>query len=282
MSAPVIGLIVTGTDCFRDFKIFVKTLEQWHPDATLYVFTDTKTQPESVEHSCKIITKVCLDAYTGKSRKIMEKTKGKVYDSMWKEFMYEKANILRWIFELKPSLKDTGVWLMDTDIIHLAPLPEIPAGKTLALCPHYINSNDENLYGHYNGGYLWLKDPSLLDVWCEAGKTSRFFEQSALEDIAEKAKDTLYEFPIQVNFGWWRMFQGTEDKKVIQTKFSIFRTDNSVGIRYDGAPLQSIHTHAFDKTPGACAFFNIWFTMWLNKVANAHQPLADWKRIVYG
>jgi hypothetical protein len=282
MTPPQIGLIVTGPDALKDFRVFVKTLETWHPDATLYVLTDSKTQPETVEHSCKIVTKVCLDAYLGKNRKLMEKSPGKIYDTLFKDFTYEKANVLQWMFDAQPSLKDTGAWFMDADIVHLAPLLDIPETATLALCPHYIKSEDEAMYGHYNAGMFWLKDPSLLTVWCEAGKTSRFFEQASLEVIAEKAKTKLYEFPVQVNFGWWRMFQGVEDKKEIQSKFSLFRADNSIGVRYDGYPLQSIHTHSFDKSPGACGYFNIWFSMWLTKFAGSHPPLANWKRIVYG
>ena len=282
MNSPTIGLIVTGADALKDFSVFIKTLETWHPNAVLYVLTDSKTNLSSVQRKCKINTKITLDAYAGKTRKVMEKMPGKVYDTLFKDFTYEKANVLRWMFEAQPSLKDTGVWLMDADIVHLAPLPDIPKTATLALCPHYINSQDEALYGHYNAGMLWLKDSSLINVWCEAGKTSRFFEQASLEVIAEKAKATLYEFPVQVNFGWWRMFQGKDDKKEVQNKFSLFRADNSVGVRYDGVCLQSIHTHSFDRSPGANGFFNIWLAAWLTKFASAHPPLAEWKRIVFG
>ena len=282
MNSPTIGLIVTGADALKDFNIFVKTLETWHPNAVLYVLTDTKTNLSSIEHKCQLHTKISLDAYAGKTRKIMEKMPGKVYDTLFKDYTYEKANVLQWMFETQPSLKDTGVWFMDADIVHLAPLPEVPATATLALCPHYINTNDESMYGHYNAGMFWIKDPSLLTVWRDAGKTSRFFEQASLEVIAEKAKATLYEFPVQVNFGWWRMFQGVEDKKTVQDKFTLFRADNSIGVRYDGVPLQSIHTHSFDKSPGACGYFNIWFALWLSKFASSHPPLGNWKRIVYG
>jgi hypothetical protein len=282
MTHPTIGLIVTGAEALKDFQVFVRTLEKWHPDTVLYVLTDSKTNVTGIQHTCKLNTKITLDAYSGKNRKVMEKAKGVQYETLFKDFTYEKANVLRWIFETQPVLKETGIWFMDADIVHLAPLPEIPATATLALCPHYINPIDEAMYGHYNAGMFWLKDASLIDIWCEAGKTSRFFEQAALEVIAEKAKATLHEFPVQVNFGWWRVFQGVEDKKVVQSKFSASASEKSVGICYDGVTLQSIHTHSSDRVPGGCGFFNIWLNQWLTKNGSSTPSILEWKTAVYG
>lgn len=281
MTIPSIGLIVTGPDALKDFQVFVKSLELWHPDAILYVLTDSKTSLNTIQHVCKLNIKISLDAYAGKTRKIMEKTKGVKYDTLFKDYTYEKANVLRWMLETQPTLKSTGIWFMDADIIHAGPLPTIPSTATLALCPHYIRPFDESLYGRYNAGMFWLKDTSLIDVWCTAGQTSRFFEQASLEVIADKAKATLYEFPIQVNFGWWRMFQGLDDKKVVQSKFTFSDKAHNLGIYYDGVPIQSFHSHASERLPGDCAFFNIWFNMWLNKYTS-YGPLENWKRIVYG
>jgi hypothetical protein len=207
----------------------------------------------------------------------MEALPGTTYDSLFKDYTYEKAAVLEWMFD---SVKDEGVWFMDADIVHCAPLPVIPTGKTLALSPHYIRPADEARYGHYNAGFLWLKDKELLHIWREAGHTSKFFEQMALEAVASSAKDRLYEFPIQVNFGWWRMFQGVQPPHLIQAKFSLFRNDEGIGIRYDGERLQSIHTHCTDVSTGANGVFNVWIAGFARRFPQ-HKPLANWVRTVF-
>ena len=48
MPAPHIALIVTGAESLADLIVFVKTIEVWHPDGTLYVLTDSATNIESI------------------------------------------------------------------------------------------------------------------------------------------------------------------------------------------------------------------------------------------
>jgi hypothetical protein len=169
---------------------------------------------------------------------------------------------------------------MDADISHLAPLPTIPSHATVALSPHYIRDADCRLYGKYNAGFLWIKSRELLDAWRDAAPTSRFFEQAALEYVAAVAAGGLYEFPPQVNFGWWRMYQASAAPPAIMAKFSIFRSDTSVGVRYDGAPLQSIHTHWSDTSSSTAGAFNAWFEQWTRTFARLHRPLAAFRTAI--
>jgi hypothetical protein len=165
------------------------------------------------------------------------------------------------------------LWFMDADILHLAPLPAVPDTAVLALSPHSIRAADEARFGHYNAGFLWIRDLSLLSIWRGEGHRSTFYEQKPLEHVASSVPaGTLYEFPDTVNFGWWRMFQSAEDPHTIVERFRLYRPDNSVGIRYNGAPLQSIHTHfyRFDKSP--THMFNVWFANFLDKF-KVHKPI---------
>ena len=281
MSSPAIGLIVTGSDALKELQIFASALEVWHPDASLYIYTDdiTTAQIKNLQFKGTIKSKSKLNQYVGKNRYEMESLPGKQYDSMWKEFMYEKANVIEWMFDEK----ETNVWFMDADITFLAPLPTIPENTTLALCPHYIRECDTARYGIYNGGFLWMSTKEYLPIWRNAGHTTRFFEQSALEDIATtaKASNTFYEFPIQVNFGWWRMFQSVAAPPMLQQKFSIFRDQTSIGVRYDGMPLQSVHTHWNNKGERAMVAFNQWFKEFLVKFKK-HKPIAKFHSLICG
>lgn len=276
MTAPVIALLVTGEKAFEDFKVFVKSLEVWHPDATLYIQTDSPTAPliAGVKSRIAFRTRVTLDAYKGLSRSDMEALPGRHFDSLFKDYTYEKVNVLEEALRAHPS----GVWFHDADIVHLAPLPVIPEGTTVALSPHGIRLADERLYGRYNAGYLWIKDPLLLIVWRVAGKESRFFEQAALEDVARAAGASLYEFPPQVNFGWWRMYQGAESPSAVQARFGFNRADRSTGLRYNNLPLQSIHTHLYDKSTGANGVFNRWLDAYTAKFAS-HPACRSFRKV---
>lgn len=275
----IIGLIVTGPQALKEYGMFVKTLEQWHPDAHLCVYTDTATEPllKEVKFKGRVTTKVALDSYKGMNRKEMEATRGIVYDNMFKEFCYEKANVMDWMFDTQDSTN--GFWFIDSDITFLAPLPTIQEGARVALCPHYIRQADEKLYGKYNAGMLWMSDRSYLKIWRDNGHGA-FLDQSALEDVAcaAKATNALHEFPIQVNFGWWRMFQSSAFPADIMARFSIFRGDTSIGIRYDGHPLQSIHTH-WHETESVTGAFNRWYNDFTKKFTS-HKPIALYRRII--
>jgi len=271
-----IGLIVTGKPAYEDFLLFVKTLAKWHPSSTLYVYTDTQTAPsfKTIKSTLTIKIRHAMDAYQGLTRPQMEKMPGKQYDSLFKDYTYEKAAVLDWMFETQNS----GVWFMDADISHLAPLPEIPAGTQLALSPHMIKAADEAKFGKYNAGFMWINDKSLIQTWRAYGKESRFYEQAALEDLKNHVSPLgFYEFPIQVNFGWWRLFQSDTSTHEIQKRFSIFRNDNSIGIRLDGKPLQSIHTHWYEEKAFESQMFRLWFDNFTKKFT-AHKPIQQYRQ----
>jgi len=275
MASPHIGLIVMGAETLADYRVFAKTLEVWHPDATLYVYTDSKTPVSSVPFKGTVHTRIALDKYSGLTRNAMEARAGAAYKTLWTDFMYEKANVIEWMLETQKT--KVGVWFLDADITFLAPLPAILADKTVALSPHFIRPGDEAKFGKYNGGFLWINDRSYLTVWRAAGATARFYEQSALEEVAKTAGSLLYEFPIQVNFGWWRMFQSTDPPAAIAAKFSLFRAEQSVGIRYDGKALQSVHTHWYQKDGSATDAFNRFLKDIVARFPT-HKPLAQFGR----
>lgn len=278
LTHPCIGLIVTGAETLLDFQVFVKTLAMWHSDAELFVYTDTATEMHirSLKTPLKINTRPALTEYTGLDRKMMEAMDGAIYTTLWTDFMYEKANVLQWMFESTGGAAENGLWFLDADITFLAPLPTIPTYATVALSPHYIRTVDEMRFGKYNGGFMWMKDQTLLEVWRSAGHGSRFYEQSALESVASAAAGGLYEFPIQVNFGWWRMFQASDAPPAIQSRFGFNRFDKSVGLRYADQPLQSIHTHWRDKTSVTGAF-NRWIDMYTTRAAAASKNIKAWR-----
>jgi hypothetical protein len=163
-----------------------------------------------------------------------------------------------------------GVLFCDADICHLGPLPEIPNGTELALSPHMIRKSDTDRFGIYNAGFLWFREKAVAVKWRELCATSRFFEQACLEELEVDYK--LYQFPVQVNYGWWRLWQGTQSPPVLQAEWSIHRTgETSSGISVSKNPLLSIHTHWGEKSDRATYEFNMWVLGQLMKLTSVKK-----------
>jgi hypothetical protein len=136
-----------------------------------------------------------------------------------------------------------------------------------------IRKSDTDRYGIYNAGYLWFKNPELAAKWQELCKTSRFFEQGCLEDLAMGL--TLYEFPVQVNYGWWRLWQGVKSPVTLQADWAIFRKgEETSGLTVEKLPLQSIHTHWAEKSDRATYEFNTWVLSQLARLSSVKKTVA--------
>ena len=163
----------------------------------------------------------------------------------------EKATVLSWAFNSGAK----SAYLMDSDISFMGPLPNDPVSTKLGLSRHRLRPGDELKYGIYNAGFLWTSDPTIPEQWLLAAKTSRYYDQAALEDLA--TAQPTHEFPVQNNYGWWRMFQGVEPPITVQSFWSVFRNKDNAnsGIRIYGEPVLSIHTH-WDQTTSTTKLFN--------------------------
>lgn len=244
----VVIATLANTHAQKDLELFLFSLNIWNREKItfVYIYCDSPIykwlQPQ--KYNFKIKMKPILDKYGPHLRKEMEKQKGEIFSTKWGDFMGEKMNLLEWVF----SEIQEGVFLLDSDICFLAPLQEIDPKYELALSPHYCNSNTSLEVGYYNGGYLWTSNPKFPKEWRDATHNSRFFEQSSLEDMAYLYKEKLFEFPLQVNYGWWRMCYSNNSVENQQKTFGIFRgaEDNS-GILVEDLPLVSVHTHFSDK-----------------------------------
>ena len=105
---------------------------------------------------------------------------------------------------------------------------------------------------------IYPSDILLAKKWRELCKTSTFFEQKCLEGLVHQIdKSEFYEFPVQVNYGWWRLWQGIQSPENLQKEWSFLRKgDTDSGICVQGKPLQSIHTHFSEKKDLATFEYN--------------------------
>jgi len=251
---PIVCTLAT-ISALKDLKVFLFTLtlftSQNQPYPTVYIICDTEIETyikSNSPYKGPITCYPLLDYATGLTRNSMERMKGRRYPTLWEDFMMEKATIIDIAF----TAGAPSVYLFDSDICFMGPLPDAPnilnPHAQIGVCPHMILPRDEAKYGRYNAGYVWTSDPTMPTKWRKAAEKSYFYDQAALETIVKdyiaQNPTTVHMFPIQNNYGWWRMFQGVESSSTIQATWSINRTnENCSGIFVEGKPLLSVHTH---------------------------------------
>lgn len=248
---------LVNANAIDDLKLLLFSLELWNdPVPNVYIFCDSTSELviSKIQYKGKIITKAVLNQYTGLSRAQMERTPGVLYENLFADFTAEKTFLMEWAITESKG----GVLFCDADICHMSKLPELPETTRLALSPHFIRKYDAERYGYYNAGFLYIEDIQIAENWRKLCKTSTFFEQKCLEDLIHVVEKTdFHEFPIQINYGWWRLWQGTQTPEILQKDWSFLRKgDSNSGICVQGIPLQSIHTHFAEKKDMATYEYN--------------------------
>ena len=278
ISQSVIATLATGP-AIKDLRVLLKSLSIFNtnpPIVYLYCDTEIANVLHTVEYEGILIHKICLDSYTKFSRFEMEQKPGTRFNSLWFDFMTEKINLLRWVFAIEPKAAKAGVMFCDADICFMGPLPEVPVGAVVALSPHNIRPEDELKYGKYNGGFLWMSRAHVAEMWWKYCLAARFYEQSALEDVANNLRlensEFVYEFPNTDNYGWWRLWQGVENPGTLMNMWGINRKQAGAGITVNGRPLGSVHTHFYEKKDGAVMSFNTFVIQHLKKLVPYHFP----------
>ena len=257
--------------CWKDLQVFLFTIAQYNKEAPhIFLLCDKFIENKVLPLNKKNITVVQkLEKYGKVSRAPLERTPGLIYRTRWEDFMMEKTTIMDIAF----SQGATSVFFTDCDICFMGPLPQVPPNVTLGLSPHYIREQYTQLYGIYNAGFVYTTSKDMPAQWRKAAHSSRYYDQAALEEVATHHTST-YLFPVQTNYGWWRMYQGTESAQLLQEKWSIFRNGalTTSGLQVEGEPLLSVHTHWHEKNDLITKTFN-------NYVLNKLKILARGKKI---
>ena len=131
----------------------------------------------------------------------------------------------------------TDTMYLDVDIIILDEL-FVDKYYQLGISPQFIRQENVNKTGYYNGGLLWTNDITVCSSWIEYTKTSRYEEQAAIEDLANKY--LFFEFGPNYNLQCWRYYLGTDN---VQQCLNIY--DGK--ILYNQQPLKFVHTHFNDE-----------------------------------
>jgi hypothetical protein len=257
MEVTAIALLI-NENAIDDLKIFLYTLELWNsklPTLYIYCTTECKSIIQGLGYAGQLEYNTGLDAYANLSRSQMERMPSKEgLSNRFHDFTVEKCSLMEWALTLLGDI-DQGVLFCDADICWLGPLPTIPRGVSVALSPHEIRESDEQKFGIYNAGFLWMNDLAVVESWRKASSTSRFFEQLALNTVAEQFH--MYRFGTHINYGWWRMFQGRESIDKSKAHWTIKPSDIHSGLLVKGEPVICVHTH-WKTTDHVTNMFNTW------------------------
>jgi hypothetical protein len=249
---------LTNKNCIFDLTLLLNTLSRKHKDIPVFIACDTEVKQhfEKNHFGLTLHFETCLDKYNGMNRQQMEE-KG-----LFLDFTLEKETILR-----KAMTQYSNSLFLDADICLLDELPNVDLSKDIILSRHYIIEENENKYGQFNVGYFFVNNIKFLDWFRTTSKTrSHFFEQQTLDYCYEEFK--VGYFPIQNNFGWWRLFECDKPRERLD-KFNV----QNGQIYYDGQPLRSIHTHFRETTESYTTEFNKFIITILEKSQNQKDIL---------
>ena len=250
MEHPSSFCTICTVGCVDELIGHLLSLYTHHGTTPVYVLCDTPTMVrtnnslpflEHVEYICE------LDRYSGMNRKQMENA------GIWTTFQMKKADVIT--ISLKRS---NDVLYLDSDILVTDKIL-VDKSKELGVSPHFIKKSYTDIYGYYNGGMLWAKNPDIPVRWVKYSKTSRFYDQACIEELV---KDFNYfEFDMTYNISWWRMNQRDDD--IVDRFGNNFDFDNS--------PIKCVHTH-FGSSDNQK--FNVFI---INKLSEAKR----WKELMF-
>lgn len=247
MVAPDSFCSVCTKGCVDELVAYLISLSIHHRNAHFYLLCDNETKYH-VKHNNPTIQLNLhiypeLDDYSSYNRQEMERL------GIWQTFQMQKAEVIKKAFN--DGRSDT--MLMDSDILVLHPL-EVDNSKDLNVSPHYINKRHTDRFGYYNGGCLWTKNIEVANDWIEFTKTSRFYDQASIEDLAKKYDH--YELDETYNFAWWRTCPlHNDESEMVKSRIQI---NDENQICYNKSPIKFIHTH-FYKNGDPERSFNMMF-----------------------
>lgn len=234
---------ISTFNCIKDFIGLIFSLSINHDNAKLIAYVDSQTK----EYINKVLSPkpkldlelvIELDTYSGKSRIQMEKEK------IWSKFQLMKSEVIDYCFDKYPKeSEEHGILFIDSDMFILDQI-EIPINYKdydIGLSPHYIKKSDTDKFGFYNGGFVWSRNKKFTTLWRDLTKTSRFYEQAALEPCSKLFK--TFHFDENYNLAWWRIIQSNESPLDMIKYLSI----QNRKIYYKNKLLKCIHTHFYDN-----------------------------------
>lgn len=243
------------------------SLSVYHPNASVVIISDSRTKYtiESItpQPRLKLQWSILLDKYSDLDRQTMER------ENTWATFQMFKATAIQ---EALHNYPDT--LFLDSDIIVTGTIEDIDTSKALGVSPHYMKKEATDKYGYYNGGMLWTNHKGVPNDWMEFTKTSRYYDQASIEDLAQKYSHFC--FGENYNIQGWRIYHHPDGPDDFAKNFGY--NDKPRNVFYKNVPVKCIHTHLRDKT------FEQFNQLLIRhfQMAKMHNVLAIIFRVIHG
>jgi hypothetical protein len=232
MDVPSSFCSLSTVNCWQELYGLLISLSIHHPGAKMYCMVDSATKMyidrSTPQPRLDIKWIVTLDYFSNKNRSVMER------EGIWTQFLLLKCEVMREALKNEPD-----TLFLDTDMVIFDKIDGLDKTKEVGVSPHYINKDHSDKYGYYNGGMLWAKHTNVVDDWILFAKTSRFFDQAAIEELVKKY--TYFEFGLNYNFSWWRLYQSSSSPQQIASNISF--NSSTRKLCYADKPIKNIHTH---------------------------------------
>ena len=211
----------------QDFKQFILSVKKNYKNINVFVICDSYIIKEYQETGFTFLNK--LDQYQLLNREQMEQ-KG-----IWLKFMLMKTEVIDYALQ-----KNKNTLFVDCDVYFLNSKLEIDFNKQVGLSPHYISKQEQEKYGKYNAGFIYISDKEVTKYWRESDHKGFYFEQGILDTFPDKFDS--FEFNENNNFGFWRLNNVDNiNEVIIKLKF----LDGKY--YYNEKELNSLHIHQFDS-----------------------------------
>lgn len=232
MDVPSSFCSLSTVNCWQELYGLMISLSFHHPGAKMYAMVDSATKMyidrSTPQPRLDITWIVSLDYYSNKNRAVMER------EGIFLQFLLLKCEVMREALKNEPD-----TLFLDSDMVIFDKIDGIDKTKYLGVSPHYINKTHSDKYGYYNGGMIWSKSKDVVNDWVAFTKTSRFFDQAAIEDLVKKY--AYFEFGLNYNFSWWRLYQSSYTPQQVASNVSFNSSIRK--ICYNDKPIKNIHTH---------------------------------------
>ena len=218
-------MVTRGSE--SDFIQLMLSIKQNYSDINVYVLCDSYIKKCFSYSQCIFINK--LDKYQGLNREQMEEK------DIWVEFMLKKTDIIDYALQYNHNSL-----FVDSDVFFLNNKLDIDYTKQVGLSPHYISDQEQEIYGKYNAGFIYISDQEVTKYWRDADHSKYYLEQGILNTFPKNF--SYFEFDELNNFGFWRI-NNVDNPDEIKKEIS----NNNGKYYFKEQDINSLHIHQFNN-----------------------------------
>lgn len=142
----------------------------------------------------------------------------------------------------------------------------------IALTPHHISYEKEQIFGRYNVDFVWSNNPKIIEWLRQNMSRSRHSDQFTYDFIRERF--VVKELDMGYNMGWYRLSLDHNEAQIVQKRISAIQNKED-GIYIGEEKIRFFQTHFNPQNYGYCNWFNTFLLHLLKDGGHRHRELAQ-------